>query len=711
MGFRGSRQNRDIARKRLRDESGQSIILVSIVIMSFLMFFSFAINTGLLINAKISVQSAADAAAYAGAATQARQLNAMSWLNYDMRRQYKKFMFRYVFVGSMGSNKFPQVNVTPKPAGDDYDFEKLDYADGDANHIKAVKVPVVCIPLTQAGTANDNCLFVNMKSTAHAVSSLSAGGNAIQQALIDNLTAIESVQQKICTGQGQMNLFVLISWLFRADTNVQELTNLLTQLGTVAQSQNSAIDIQTAVNNISPLVGGLGLYPRNIVDLMRIETLQGFINEKHALDVDAETVGSWEKDQSVSESRERTIQAFRSALANLNGSVFDPSLLKMDELQKDQMISTSNISVNFNAYVQQQSANAGASNGGATICGSSIDPFPVIGAPIGVRLDGVANVNYAVHLKAFIRPHGLLYLPNSDPLELDAFAGAKPFGSRIGPAKIGQTDFAKQVAPSVINGAVPNPCDGSTPADCWVPYMKVGGGQSTYSTQYLTDLMGKARPNGKDYTFAGIQLAQLYAMAPTPEEVGHYNIIPPPKNAGDANDKHQMQFEFIPYSSSSDSKSNAPLFRFYAPIFPAGKGDVRGKVTSFVDKIFDKTQVSNNVFNIKMDDMRNMVTTQITKYIESAMTDPSKSEHGETQTFASMELPMPPSLKPGKNFWLTEASQVLSSWAPTHLRLNGGDDGFGFDPRFGYSVKFVTMHDLATQGLSTDNEDVSKVNH
>ncbi|NDG84936.1 MAG: hypothetical protein EBX52_07860, partial [Proteobacteria bacterium] len=89
--------------KSLKREDGQSIFLVAVMVMSFIMFFSFTINTGLLIHAKISVQAAADAAAYAGAATQGRLLNSISFLNYDMRRQYKKFLFRNAFVGSMGS--------------------------------------------------------------------------------------------------------------------------------------------------------------------------------------------------------------------------------------------------------------------------------------------------------------------------------------------------------------------------------------------------------------------------------------------------------------------------------------------------------------------------------------------------------------------------------------------------------------------------------
>ena len=47
-----------------------------------------------------------DMAAYAGAAVQARQLNQISYLNYEMRRAYKKFLFRYYVLGNVAQDSF-----------------------------------------------------------------------------------------------------------------------------------------------------------------------------------------------------------------------------------------------------------------------------------------------------------------------------------------------------------------------------------------------------------------------------------------------------------------------------------------------------------------------------------------------------------------------------------------------------------------------------
>ena len=66
--------------------------MISVMMATFILFFAFVINTGMLVNAKINLQNAADLAAYAGASVQARQLTHISYLNYEMRRQWKKVL-------------------------------------------------------------------------------------------------------------------------------------------------------------------------------------------------------------------------------------------------------------------------------------------------------------------------------------------------------------------------------------------------------------------------------------------------------------------------------------------------------------------------------------------------------------------------------------------------------------------------------------------
>jgi hypothetical protein len=704
MGFRKFRQYRDRLTEKItekiRDESGQSIILISVVILSFLMFFQFAVSTGLLINAKISVQAAADAAAYAGAATQARQMNAISYLNYDMRQQYKKFLFRYVFIGSMGSANFPNTPANPQlKNAADYDFEKIDYSQSPRGNPKGMNVPVVCIPLTAAGTANDNCSVVNLpNTTAGLANSLNSAEDLIKQ-----LNNIQSIQNSLCSGQGDMNLLVLMTWLFRSGTSTSSIQSFLTTLSN-NQSTSSQANIATLLKTIDPLTTGLGLYPRNIITLMRINTLLKFINQPAETDISQDSVQGWINAPNA-EARERTLQAFQSALANLNDTVFDLSSVLMDEMQADTMLSSDNVAINFNAYVQHMSGTASLSTniGSGPICQSQIDPFAIMGVPIGVHF--TPHVNYAVHLKAFVKSKGILYLPNSEPLELDAYAGAKPFGSRLGPADsaglIAQLTTTK--TPAIINSATPPVCNGDP--GCKVPYLSIGAGASMYSINYLQELSSVAKINNA-YSTAGIIKAQAQAMAPTLEEVGHYNILPPAPGANAADISNNMSYEFIPYT-----KPNDPIYRFYAPIYPNTGGDVSAIVDGFLDQVFPKTQIGNNgnAFGFSLTEMKSNVRSQILGYINTVLPAGTNSENGETTTFAALAPPIPQGLSPVGQFWLTQASQVMSSWGPQSIRT--ASSTYGFTPRFGYSVKFVTMHDLEKQGVQDEDGDLDNLYH
>ena len=68
---------------------------MALFIFTMIIMFAFTTNVGMLVHAKINLQNAADAAAYAGAAVQARQLTAASYLNWEMRRALKEFLFYY----------------------------------------------------------------------------------------------------------------------------------------------------------------------------------------------------------------------------------------------------------------------------------------------------------------------------------------------------------------------------------------------------------------------------------------------------------------------------------------------------------------------------------------------------------------------------------------------------------------------------------------
>lgn len=694
----------------LKSESGQSVILVATVLMSFMLFFGFAINTGLLVTAKISLQSAADAAAYAGAATQARQLNAISYLNYDMRRQFKKFAFRYAVVGSLGNPQFPEPQNPNQP--NYYNFGKFSYPGGNVagKIIVPVNVPSVCIPIVTGSQPNDNCLVFNLPNTAAGLGT--AGGRGLTRLgnlLYDQINAIQQIQQGLCAGNSSINFFVLTNWLFKAEPGNQNLRVLFQQVANNAQLRPD--ELTQVINNTSFLVQGLGLFPRNILSLLRIETLTRFLNEPPA-QVDQGRVQGWTQSPEADQ-HERTIQAFESAVANLNETVMNPATLEMTELQAPRQLETQPVTANFFTYVhylQNDTAPANDSN----ICKASVIPFPVTGAPVGIkRAAGSPMVHYAVKLKAKAK---LLFLPNSDGLELEAVAAAKPFGSRIGPAQLSEVDFIEDIRPgNTPNTQTPiNDCSG--PLGCKVPNVRLAGNATMYDRAFLRTMKQFiGGTTGQQATPQSFLLAQTAATAPNPVEIGRYNIIPPPKPAASSTGE-DMRFEFIPYATNEQSQ----IYRFYAPLFLQGQSDTAQRVRQFIDRVFGADTIggtgqgnTQNPFGVNQDQLKATINEQLVQYINGALTNGRDSEYNESLTFAALELPMfqlpdPPA---GAGYWIKDANSVLTSWAPTAARIRGGANGLGFKPRFGYSVKFVTLQNLLQNGMPASDDMLENVTH
>ena len=690
--------------KYFRSESGQSVILISMLILSFLMFFGFAINTAVLVTAKISVQSAADAAAYAGAAAQARQLNAISYLNYDMRRQYKKLAYRYDFLGNIASYDFPNSG-----------YAKRFYNSSDPNSKQTVdlKVPVVCVPLSGKTSTQETCLFLNQPSQVHLANSMfpTGGLTQITNAALQYQTQILSMMADRCKQNSGVNIFTAMMWLFRGDPDQNTMASMLNTMVTGLPAGDQAYVLGT-MNN---LLRGLGLYPRNVITHMRIKTLEKFLNTPAQKDLDEDTVTSLEKSNSA-EKYERTIQAFKSALSNLNFDVMSHGSVTMQELQNDKQITLSPIMPSFNVYVQYMSAQQGVNN--PTFCNSSITPLTANNALAGARSD-YFNVHYAVKVKAKAK---LMFLPIKDGIELEAFAAAKPFGSRIGPTATA-ADFVTSVTP-VTPSIYSNPLNDCSagPANCYIPNLQVNGANTFISPSYLKALsdlsfVPNASGSGKSFVFPG---ALSNAIAPQPAEVGRYNILPPPPGPDQLSLDDYLN-GFIHYAQDSEpNKSN--VYRFYAPVFENGQADITKEIDDALEPIFPSTATQNNAFGFDPADVRADLSSKIYAYINSKMAQGgAATENGETQTFAAIDLPMAPPppatanapvnapLPPSaQGLWLTKSAETNSSWGPDR---SGGAGNAAIPARFGFSVKFVAVQQLLKAGMAATDDDLENVTH
>lgn len=94
--FSTSRSQNDLTqsgKKILNSQSGQVAILVALATLTMMLVFAMVINVGLVVHAKINLQNSADMAAAAGAAQQARILTEVGRKNFELRQNYKEFLY------------------------------------------------------------------------------------------------------------------------------------------------------------------------------------------------------------------------------------------------------------------------------------------------------------------------------------------------------------------------------------------------------------------------------------------------------------------------------------------------------------------------------------------------------------------------------------------------------------------------------------------
>lgn len=96
------------AKSPIKNERGQVAILFALVFTFMFILFAFVVDFGHLINNKINLQIAADSAAYAGAAWQARILNHMGQVNYHLRQDLKELAMRVQVTHVRHNRNFPR---------------------------------------------------------------------------------------------------------------------------------------------------------------------------------------------------------------------------------------------------------------------------------------------------------------------------------------------------------------------------------------------------------------------------------------------------------------------------------------------------------------------------------------------------------------------------------------------------------------------------
>jgi hypothetical protein len=706
--------------KQLRGERGQTSLFMALFISTMIMLFAFTTNIGMLVHAKINLQNAADAAAYAGAAVQARQLTAVGYLNWEMRRALKEFMFYYTVRGQnaglpcfpmdSGGSTNPGARCPPSNGAGRYDFRIADYAHNEPiNETSGNMIPTVCVIFT---TTNNYC---QKKGVAGIPEFPSGGGWGVADPIVASVrnATRQIIDKKLqdCFARTDINRQFLIAWLF----NLYPIADPTAFLAT-GNDRDDPFPVTTGLERI-------GYLPRMAILRARIDNFEEMLNlnlqsEGASLTVDENSITAFRG--MVTENRkldyfERPLQAYLSAKNNLvgigeNGIFADIQMTELlptnpgDTIASPDLVNPPTLA-RFNditapvAIANSKFETVVGGNQDAGNCGQFRELRVIPRFPFGVTKDPKILTYYAVRLQANAR---LLFSPfgTDGTVSLSAYSAAKPFGSRIG------KDLSKDPTHMITaNGlleptdirtmAFPNPLVANDDSDS-----EINGFTTNSHLGYIRAAMAWTQRLD-----LGGRLSGAYA----PWEVGYYTIpanFERPESIG--------LFEDNPTYSAANSK----FFVMTAPVMPvkrqvAGGGFLRSIVAGYmVGDLTQRATFENNVFadfmNAVMSDAK---WASLIGYMESEnqmrfhfIPDPLLNDEPELLAFVRAN---------GSRFTVAgmplAQRRQLTSWNNQKTALDSDMDipansELGLDiGRSGYSVRFVSFHTLQAGGRATND--------
>jgi hypothetical protein len=438
---------------KLNKEKGQLSVFLGISMTIIVTLLAFIINVGLFVKAKINLQNATDAAAWSGASVQARQLTNIAYLNWEMRNNYKEWMFKSYVLGQLALSTVKDTGITPNNGssnnmqfrGKPFDPTNPAYQD----EYERFNLPSICIHF---GSTHNICDLVRLPGLPRfntvGLPSISAHHESVLTSLVDT-------KAKDCSRRTATNFGAALLWAY----------------GTGKPGLSFSDMPLIASRRVGAWVKGmeLGLRMRNLEAQVNVPPISdgicfGCNGGVKIGDINASFPGN-----------ERPIKAFWSGLRSLGGGDLKLSgdrldnfsfSFKLTELEPNKVeYSGSKTLSNYlipNTPVGGQGYNAntkyfldlqayplnlvsffttfvsstGTYNGTVTEqeadCGGSKTGLPVPGFLFGFVKNPELMTYYAVKSEAkFVG----LFNPFADDqgITLNAYAAAKPFGGRIGP--------------------------------------------------------------------------------------------------------------------------------------------------------------------------------------------------------------------------------------------------------------------------------------
>lgn len=452
--------------KRSWKEAGQLSIFLGMVLLVVTTFVAFVVNVGLFVKAKINLQNSVDAAAFAGAAVQSRQLTNIAYLNWEIRNTYKEWLFKYYILGNIGLDAIDNIDgneptasggcnggITLNNGGMNFrlrQFKGTDCRYYESNIYDHYNVPSICIHF---GSNNNICEIVTLPGLPRFNT---VGLPSISEQHEAFLNSIVQTKSDDCSNRSNINLGAAMLWTYGTGN-----ANLFPGVPEIAPNRVGAW-----VESLE-----LALRMRNLEAIVNTPPIdQPICRNADAAGVPCVSIETIMSDGSSLPFNERSVKAFWTAYRNLSGGAFkeennqadfaasftlkelrpDPFSAQENSLsgflipagqpalQKhylDLKVMPINYAIFYTSFYPATGTFSGTSGSPPAEgkCGGTKTAIPVPGYILGFVKNPEVVTYYAVEGES--RFVGLFY-PFSDPkgIALKTYAAAKPFGGRIGPA-------------------------------------------------------------------------------------------------------------------------------------------------------------------------------------------------------------------------------------------------------------------------------------
>lgn len=423
--------------KQVRNrEKGQMTLFFAINFIIVITLIAFVINVGLYVKAKINLQNAVDAAAWSGAAVQARQLTRIAHLNYSMRNTYKEWMFKYYILGQWG---LPFIQSPGSYSGGISDFRTKQFANNGGQFSLATperyNLPSICIHFP--GVYNI-CKVSSVPGLPRFENDDILG---IDQVHDNYLNTIIQTRTQNCAFRSKLNFSAALAWAYGA--------------GSGGGLQQNGPDVAVRYP---------GAFPRALEIAIRIRNQEKLVNTppQGAVCTNATycstPISSLESQNFAG--YERVVKAFYSAYRNLGNNRdnelkeslvltelspqeyspanYSPHLLLIPsdadkrKFYLDLRLTILNLVTYYTAFSGTVETDSTIFQGtpGEGACDAVKIGMPIPGYPFGFDKNPEVVTYYA--LKGEAQYNGL-FNPFGKSLKLVAYSSAKPFGGRIGP--------------------------------------------------------------------------------------------------------------------------------------------------------------------------------------------------------------------------------------------------------------------------------------